>query len=118
MNSIIVTRHPAALEFLRSAIHPEWHRGEIEEGKMVWRTLGVEPEDEVIDSIPIIRLAAKPEDVRGKRVYGNLPLHLAAEAAEVVAIEFNGQPPRGLEYSLEEMKASGAYLATYKVARA
>lgn len=88
MDCIIVSRHPAALDFLASLLD--------------------------ISRIPILTQAG-PGDVRGKIVYGNLPLHLAALAAEVWAIEFDGAPPRGQEYSLADMVAAGARLVPYVV---
>ena len=89
MKSIIVSRHPAAIEFIRAA-GPEF-----------------------MDA-PVLA-SASPDDVRGRIVGGNLPLHLAALAAEVVAIEFDGPAPRGAEYGLAEMVAAGVRLARYKV---
>lgn len=89
MTRIIVSRHPAAVEFIHHDA-PEFR------GAPVMAT-------------------ATPEDVTGKVVAGNLPLHLAALAAEVVAVEFAGAPPRGQEYGLAEMQAAGARLARYKV---
>jgi hypothetical protein len=86
---IIVSRHPAAIEFIRSAA-PEF------------------------TTAPVLSQAS-PEDVRGKVVAGNLPLHLAALAAEVVAVEFDGAPPRGTEYTAADMAASGAVLRRYRV---
>lgn len=86
---VIVTRHPATVEFIRE-VAPEFA------------------------DAPVIS-SATPDDVRGKIVAGNLPLHLAALAAEVWAVEFEEQPPRGQEYSLEDMKAAGAVLRRYKV---
>jgi hypothetical protein len=86
---VIVSRHPAAVEFIRRAA-PEFA------------------------GAPVLA-EAKPEDVRGKIVAGNLPLHLAALAEEVWAVEFEGEPPRGREYGLEEMLAAGAALRRYRV---
>lgn len=89
MKAIIVTRHPAAVEFILA-------------------TAGLPDETPVLES-------ATADDVRGCMVYGNLPLHLAALAYRVVAIEFDGPPPRGQEYSLADMQAAGARLAAYDV---
>jgi hypothetical protein len=89
VKTIIVSRHPAAIEFIRRE-RPE------------------------LADAPVLA-SAGPEDVRGARVFGNLPLHLAALAVEVWAIEFRGDPPRGQEYGLAEMDAAGAYLASYVV---
>jgi hypothetical protein len=89
MKTVIVSRHPAAIEFIRRE-RPD------------------------LADAPVLAQAG-PEDVRAKRVFGNLPLALAALAAEVWAIEFGGEPPRGAEYSLAEMDAAGARLARYVV---
>jgi putative CRISPR-associated protein (TIGR02620 family) len=58
---------------------------------------------------------ATPDDVSGAVVAGNLPLHLACQAREYNAIEFNGAPPRGTEYGSEEMRQAGARLVRYFV---
>ena len=86
---IIVSRHPAAIEFIRR-------------------------ETCLPDSCYAYE-SATADVVRGKIVYGNIPLHLAALAAEVVAVEFSGAPPRGTEYGLAEMDAAGARLVRYVV---
>lgn len=88
MKCVIVSRHPAAVEFIR-------------------RQLGW-------DDVPVLAEATR-EDVAGAVVAGNIPLHLAAEAAYVIAVEFSGAPPRGAEYGMAEMEAAGARLAPYKV---
>ncbi len=86
---VIVSRHPAAIEFLRAEC-PEF------------------AEAPVLES-------ASAEEIRGAVVGGNVPLHLAAVAAQVVAVEFEGQAPRGAEYGLAEMRAAGAHVSRYKV---
>ncbi len=86
--NIIVSRHPAAVEFIRR------ERPETAEA-------------------PVVAQATE-SDVKGKVVFGNLPLHLAAAAREVWVIEFT-QPPRGQEYTIEEMYAAGARLRAYRV---
>ena len=88
---IIVSRHPAAVAFIRQAA-------------------------QLPESVPVIA-SATADDVCGKVVYGNLPLHLAAHARAVVAVEFEGAPPRGAEYGLEEMIAAGARLQVYSIDR-
>jgi putative CRISPR-associated protein (TIGR02620 family) len=87
--TVIVSRHPGALEWLREH-HPQ------------------------VAEAPVVA-SATPDDVRGRVVIGNVPLHLAAQAAEVWAIEFDGPPPRGAEYSAEDMEAAGARLRRYRV---
>src|SRR5690606_10338755 len=57
------------------------------------------------------------DDVRRKRVIGNIPLHLACVAEVVLAIEFRGLAPRGTEYTTEDMVAAGAQLVPYGVIR-
>ncbi len=86
---VIVSRHPAAIEFLRAEC-PEFAEA------------------------PVLESATE-DDVRGAVVGGNVPLHLAAVAAQVVAVEFSGIPPRGVEYGLAEMRAAGAHVSRYKV---
>jgi len=86
---IIVSQHPAAVEFVRREL-PEF------------------------SGAPVLTTAT-PDDVRGRVVAGNLPLHLAALAAEVIGIQFAGPPPRGREYGIQDMYAAGAYLARYRV---
>jgi uncharacterized protein YaiI (UPF0178 family) len=86
---VIVSRHAAAVEFIRDTL-PEFAYAKIIE-------------------------QATPEDVRSTVVAGNLPLHLAALAARVVAVEFEGSPPRGSEYTRTDMEAAGARLVSYRV---
>jgi hypothetical protein len=88
-DGVIVSRHPAAIEFIRNRV----------DGAHLY---------------PVLE-SATADDVRGQRMYGNLPLHLATMAESITAVEFSKTPPRGLEYTLEDMKAAGAYLRTYAV---
>jgi len=87
---VIVSRHPAAVEFIRREL-PEFA------------------------DAPVLATAT-PEDVAGKDVAGNLPLDLAALANVVFAISFpSGNAPRGQEYSIEEMDAAGATIRAFRV---
>jgi hypothetical protein len=88
--NVIISRHPATTEF-------------------ILKTAGL-PSD-----TPVIIGNAAPDDIRGKTVFGNLPLHLAALAEMVIAVEFAGTPPRVAEYTLSDMLNAGAYLAPYRV---
>lgn len=90
---LIVSRHPAAVEFVR-------------------QELGIS-HDLPLD-VPVLA-SATADDVRGRVVAGNLPLHLAAAARELIAIEFTGDAPRGREYGVAEMRAAGARLHSYIV---
>ena len=86
---VIVSRHPAAVQFIREAL-PEF------------------------SAAPVVETASA-DDVRGAVVAGNLPLHLAAICSQVIAVEFDGAPPRGAEYGIEDMCAAGARLTRYIV---
>lgn len=91
MSNIIVTRHKGLVEWLR-------RRG---------------IEGEVISHI------TDPEIIRGRVVYGALPLHLAAEAYLAAAVDMPNLPPekRGQDLTPEEMDAYGATLTYYSVRR-
>ena len=71
---VIVTRHAGTIEWLKSH--------------------GIEGE--------VISHVSDPVQIVGKRVYGTLPLHLAAQAAEVVTIDMPRLPAekRGVDLTL------------------
>lgn len=54
-------------------------------------------------------------DVVGRNIWGNVPLHLAAAARTVYAVEFHGPAPRGAEYTADDMRAAGAHVRRYTV---
>ena len=87
---VIITRHPATEAFIRA-------------------------EKSIFADALCISGNATAADVKGKFVAGNIPLHLAAQAISVFAVEFTGNPPRGQEYTHEDMIDAGAYLAEYMV---
>lgn len=87
---IIVSRHPAAVEFIRQELGQDWADAQV-------------------------MATATPDDVRDAEVAGNLPLMLASLARVVIAVEFEGDPPRGQEYGIEEMRAAGARISRYTV---
>ena len=89
VDTVIVSRHPAAVAFIRCE------------------------RPELIDAPVLAEVTS--DDVRGKHVIGNLPLHLAALAASVEVIEFTGGAPRAREYGIQEMDAAGAHLSAYVV---
>jgi len=76
---------------------------------------GGEGNNNALPCVKVFRGNVGREDVEGMRVFGNIPLHLAATASSVVAVEFEGNPPRGREYGLKEMNQCGAHLVEYKV---
>lgn len=87
---VIVSRHPAAVEFIKQ-------------------------QTDASDAVVMAEVSAK--DVEGKIVAGNLPLNLASTAKRIEAIVFDGNPPRGQEYTLEDMYQAGARLESYTVYR-
>jgi hypothetical protein len=89
--TVIVSRHPAAVAFIRK-------------------------NDKRFARSKVIATATK-KDVAGKVVAGNLPMHLASEALAVVAIEYEGGlgPRGGEDWSIEQMQAAGAKLKIYVV---
>ena len=89
MRRLIVSRHQAAIEFIR-AERPEFQDAEV-------------------------LASASADDVRGAHVVGNLPLQLASLCARYEAIEFAGAPPRGAEFTLDQMREAGAHLVEYRI---
>ena len=89
---VVVTRHPALVEYLTE--------------------LGVVPAGtEVVAH-------ATAEQVRGRHVFGVLPLHLAAEAASVTEVTLRVPAElRGVELTLEQVRQFAGPLTTYKVSR-
>jgi hypothetical protein len=88
----IISRHPATVE---------WLKGEATRLGMA------EPK--------VVSGNATAEDVVGKVVLGNIPMHLAKLTARTGAVEFTGAPPRGAEYSAADMVAAGARISWYRV---
>ena len=60
---------------------------------------------------------ATPDDVRGKDVIGNLPLHLAAVAKSVTVVDMPALPAdwRGQDLSPDQMDQAGATLSRYVI---
>ena len=89
---VVVTRHAALVEYLTE--------------------LGVVPAGtEVVTH-------ATTEQVRGRHVFGVLPLHLAAEAASVTEVTLHVPAElRGVELTLEQVRQFAGPLVEYKVSR-
>ena len=96
MQYVIVSRHQAAVEFIRQSA---------KSGDAPWQ----------FETATVLSGNVTADGITGKVVAGNLPLSLASVAHEVWAIEFTGTPPRGAEYGLGEMVAAGAHMSRYKV---
>jgi hypothetical protein len=93
MRTIIVTRHPALVALLQE-------RGLVPAGAEV---------------IPHVE---SPDSIRGCRVIGVLPLHLAASAAEVVEVPLSLSPEdRGKELSIERLRDIAGAPRRYRVVR-
>jgi putative CRISPR-associated protein (TIGR02620 family) len=58
-----------------------------------------------------------PDQIRGKDVYGVLPLHLASVCNSVTTVDMPGLPSekRGVDLTPEEMDSFGAIMHTYIV---
>jgi len=92
MTKIIITRHPALADYLR------------EQGL-------------VGDGVEVLTHASV-EDVRGRHVYGVLPLFLAAEAARVTEIPLALTPEmRGKELDIETLRKIAEEPVTYVVTK-
>lgn len=107
MRTIIVTRHPGALEWLQKH-HEELCDMDFPESENVAPTNHTK-----------VILHATPEDVAGNRVIGILPNRLSCLAAEYYEIDLPGLRPeqRGKELSCAEMEAAGARPTRYVVIR-
>jgi|SRR3989344_4689199 len=110
MDIIIVSRHPAAIQFCAAHIadRENWNQYSIFSDKVEFY------EGEEVYTVPI-KSSVTPADVTGVEVYGNLPMNLAAVAGGLSVIEFGSNPPRGQEYTLADMEVAGAFIASYKV---
>ncbi len=121
-NAVIVSRHPAAIEFIARAMIGG--RGDqvdysiSETSVSFFGRADTESAGQSFGTVPIIRGNANPSDVHGMRVYGNLTLDLAAYAARVYAVLFPpGKEPPGQEYTAQDMTEAGAHLACFAVER-
>jgi len=92
MKKLVVTRHPALVDYLRE-------RGLVGDGV------------EVLTH-------ATADDVRGRHVYGVLPLFLASEAARVTEIPLALVPEmRGQELDIETLRRIAGSPVTYVVTK-
>ena len=58
------------------------------------------------------------EDVKGKKVIGVLPYHLAAAASSIIEVKINTPPPlRGANLTLEQVRKYASDAQEYKVVR-
>lgn len=93
MEKVIVTRHKSLIALLL-----EW--GVVEEAS------------------PVLTHVSNAEEIRGKHVFGVLPLHLAALAAKVTEIPLEIPAElRGTELSTDLLREMAAPPRTYEVRR-
>lgn len=93
MEKVIVTRHKSLIALLF-----EW--GVVEE------------------VLPVLTHVSNPEEIRGKHVFGVLPLHLAALAAKVTEIPLKIPAElRGTELPLDLLREIASPPHTYEVRR-
>ena len=93
MKKVVVTRHPALFDFLIE-------EGIVQEGNF------------------LLIAQAKAEDVEGKDVIGNLPLHLAAMAHTITEVPLKIPfELRGKELTLDQIRKYAGDPATYNVDR-
>lgn len=92
MRRVIVSRHNAAIEFIRAEC-PDFINA------------------------PVISHVADAAEVAGAIVAGNVPLSIAVHAAQVWTIEMGAIPleRRGTELSIEDMRRFGARIERYVV---
>lgn len=92
MNKLVVTRHPALVQYLHE--------------------IGLVESD-----VPVLE-HVNAEDIRGKHVIGVLPLHLAALAASVTEVPLTLTPEdRGQELSVDRLRQIAGEPVTYRVER-
>lgn len=105
MRTIIVTRHPGAIEWLRKH-HYELFETTYQEDPAV--------DLEIIE--PTVIAHAEKVGVEGNRVIGVLPFHLAMLAAEYYHLDMNiPAEARGKELSCFDMEKFGARLTRYYI---
>ena len=112
---VVISRHQAAIEFIAAELVKSMYAtyALFNETSVTIVTEDCEERNEVV--IPLVRGNARKEDVLNRTVYGNIPLPLSTHAECVFCVEFEGTPPRGQEYSLEDMRMAGAKLEEYRV---
>lgn len=112
-NIFVVSRHEGAIDWLCGMLG--LRRG----GRSEYPATMADADREWLinpagDLIRLERGNLEPRDAHGIAI-GNLPMGIAAQCDRVYAIEFAGQPPRGHEYTADDMAAAGARIARYRV---
>jgi len=92
MKTVIITRHPGALKWLRKH-HPEYKE---------------------VEHI----VHAKPEDIEGNIVIGMLPIHMAVLAKEYWNLSLNiPAEMRGKELTVSDMEKYNCKIEQYKITK-
>ena len=124
MNEIVVvSRHLGAIEWCGGRLGMRYSPFSSPAQNMDTRAVQIgvlveyptNPEKEGSAEIPVFS-SVTPAEIRGKEVWGNIPLDMAAEAAVVVAILFPpGRAPRGGEYTCEDMVKAAAFTQRFTI---
>jgi len=89
---LVVTRHRGLVDFLR--------------------------EDGFLEEIELTSHVRDPNILRGREVWGNLPMHLAAYADKVVCVDLDLPPEaRGKDLTSDEVRKYCRSISTYRVER-
>jgi len=109
-NVIIISRHEATITWIASQFGEGWHvnpEGRLESAPKYKSGDG--------DKVKVIRENATDGQVGGRVVIGNIPIGMASLARQIYAVEFAGEPPRGREYTVDDMNKAAARLRAYRV---
>jgi hypothetical protein len=99
-NIVIVSRHPATIEWIAQLLDLDFKKLEEGFGFSEQYLVQLVENGNVSCRIPVITGNATPEDIKGRDVWGNIPYGLGKYARTVTAIEFEKYPPRREEMDL------------------
>ena len=110
MSELVVTRHPALVDYLREEGIIPARRDEFAD---YLQNQGIIPVS--YDEVEVISHATE-DDVAGRDVIGVLPLRLAAEAKSITEVPMNVPPElRGQELTIDQIREYAGSATTYRV---